>query len=305
MTQGVGTMKAPRLLLPAMLAMALVPLAAGRASAASPGNDEATGAVTLVVGHPVTQDTTEATTNAADDALNLDNCGAPATNASVWYQYSPSVPGNVVLDATASSYSAGLMVFKGTPTDASFRACGPGLVGLHLKAGKTYTIMAFSDTVGVIGGTLVLSLKNAPTPRVHVSVAKPGVASHGGAARIHGRYSCTHDMTFAGVAAHLYQRAGRLKIQADSETRIRCNGMSHHWSARLVSQVGTYAEGHAVAKVAIDVCGLLVCREDTAKSSIHLVWAAGSKRRWMMHPPAARPGRPHPMIGRERRWPRS
>ena len=65
------------------------------------------------------------------------------------------------------------MVFDGTPTADSLIACGPGEVGLRARAGRTYYVMAFSDT-DVNGGNLVLTLQNAPTPRVHVSLAKRG-----------------------------------------------------------------------------------------------------------------------------------
>ena len=63
-------MRALRLSMAAMVAMALIPLAAASASAAPPANDEVAGAVALSLGDRVVQDTTEATTNAGDDALN-------------------------------------------------------------------------------------------------------------------------------------------------------------------------------------------------------------------------------------------
>jgi hypothetical protein len=295
-------MRALRLLIPAMLAVALVPLGSASATAAPPGNDQPAGAVVLRLGDRIVQDTSEATTDAQDDALNA-NCGAPATNASVWYQYSPSVRRKVVLDTTASNYSAGLMVFNGTPTADSLVACGPGAVGLRARAGKTYYVMAFSDT-DVNGGTLVLTLKNAPTPRVHVSVARRGVAFRGGAARIHGTYFCKHGESFAGVRAHLRQRAGRLKIQAESETSVRCNARRHHWSARLVSPVGTYARGRAVARVRIIACGILECRHDSTRRHIHLAWASSSHSR-MVPPSTTRTERPHPVIAPQSAWPGS
>lgn len=283
-----------------MLAAALVPLSAGPASAA-PANDDPAGAVALHLGERVTQDTTQATTDAGDDALNA-SCGAPATNASVWYRYSPKVKRKVVLDTTGSSYSAGLMVFHGTPTADSLVTCGPGAVGLRARAGKTYYVMAFSDTK-VIGGHLVLTLHNAPRPRVHVTLAKRGVAFHGGAAKLHGTYSCTHAESFAEVDAHLLQRAGRLKIQADSGSAIRCNGKRHHWSTRLVSPVGTYAQGDGVAKVRIISCGLLQCRQDRAKRHVHLVWGSKPHRQWMAHPTTARTEHLRPLVAWQRHWP--
>ena len=148
-------MKALRLLVPMTLALGLVPLAAAPASAAPPANDEFATAAVLHLGDHVVLDTSEATTNAGDDTLNT-NCGAPATNASVWYKYTPAVDRQVALDMTASDYSGGFLVFEGTPTADSLVTCGPGVVGIHAKAGTTYYIMVISDTE-VNGGTLVLS----------------------------------------------------------------------------------------------------------------------------------------------------
>ncbi len=282
-----------------MFGVALVPFAAGAASAAPPGNDEAAGAVVLHLGDQVNQDTTEATTNAGDDTLN-ENCGAPATNASVWYQYTPAKKRNVVLDTTASDYSAGLMVFKGTPTADSLIGCGPGTVGIRAKAGQTYYVMAFSDT-DVIGGNLALTLKNAPAPHVHVTIAKHGVAFHGGAAQIHGTFRCTHGESFAGVDAHLLQRAGRLKIQADGGTTVTCDGATHPWSTRLVSPVGTYAKGNAKAKATIFACGAIQCAHLKVKRDIHLSWATSRNRRWMTLPTT--PLRVHHPLSRQQHWP--
>jgi hypothetical protein len=286
-----------------MFGVALVPFAAGAASAAPPANDEFPGATAVHLGDRIEQDTTQATTNAGDDTLNA-NCGAPATNASVWYKYSPSVRHKVALDTTASDYSTGLMVFDGIPTADGLVTCGPGAVGLRAHAGHTYYIMAFSDTA-VPGGNLVMTVQNAPTPRVHVALAKHGLAYHGGgAAQIHGTYKCKHGEGFAELASHLLQRAGRLKIQSDSFVSISCDGRRHHWSTRMVSPVGTYAQGRAVAKVRIIACGLIECRQAKAKRHVHLRWAPSSRRPGMVHP-FVRTQRPAPMISRQRHWPSS
>ena len=297
-------MRALRILASALVAMALVPLAAGAASAAPPGNDEVGGAVVLHLGDRDQQDTTQATTNAGDEALNA-NCGAPATNASVWYQYTPAVKRNVALDVSQSDYSAGVMVFEGTPTADSLVACGPGGVGLSVAAGKTYYVMAFSDTE-VNGGNLVLALEKAPTPTVHVTLAKHGKAIHGraGAARIHGTYKCRHGDSFAEVDSQLQQRAGRLKIGAEGGTSIRCDGQRHRWSTRLVSPVGTYAAGHAVAKAAIFVCGLVECQQQKVKRDVTLTWARGSHRQ-LRKPTSGLTERPHARYTQQRHWPSS
>lgn len=293
-------MRARGLHLSAIVALALVPLVASPASAAPPANDEAPGAVALSLGDTVEQDTTEATTTVDDAALNNDNCGAPATNASVWYSFTPSADAKVLLDVSQSDYTAGLMVFKGTPSDDTFRGCGPDAVGINAKSGKTYTIMAFSDT-DVIGGNLVISATKAATPKVHVTVAKHGLAFHGGggAAKLHGSYSCKHNESFSELDARLLQRAGRLKIQAVRGIGALCDGKSHHWSARLVSPVGYFARGPAIARVSLISCGVLECRVDRAKRHVRLTWASGPHRQWMDHPTKARSERPRTLMERQ------
>jgi hypothetical protein len=294
-------MRALRLVTAATFGLALVPLGAGAANAAPPDNDESSGAVVLHLGDRIEEDTTEATTTPDDAALN-DSCGAPATNASVWFTYTPGTQRNVVVDVTESDFSAGLMIFKGTPTPDSLLSCAPGILGLHARAGQTYYVMAFSDT-DVNGGNLVLSLKNAPPPNVHVAVARRGLAFHGGSARLHGTYSCKNAPGFAEVDAHLKQRAGRLKIQATSGAPAVCDGRRRHWSARLVSPFGTYAQGRAVARVTIIGCGLLQCRQATTMRRVHLVWASSSQHQGMVHPSGAPAGRPHPILSRYTHWP--
>lgn len=285
-----------------MMAVALVPLAAGPAMAAPPANDEYTGAVVLNLGDHVTEDTTQATTNAGDDTLNT-NCGAPATNASVWYQYTPLVRGDVLLDVSQSDYSAGVMVFEGTPTADSLIACGPEEVGLRLQGGHTYYIMAFSDT-DTIGGNLDLSLTNAPAPKVHVSMDKHGTALKSSAAKVHGTYFCKNGEGFTDIGARLRQRAGRLKIQGSHDTQVVCDGKRHHWSMKVFSPFGTFAAGKAVGKVKIIACGILLCRhEGTARKHVTLGGVSPANRRQAGHVPAAQHLRPHPLLGFSKHWP--
>src|SRR5438128_582141 len=76
------------------------------AMAAPPSNDTITGA-TAITSLPFeeTLDTTEATTDADDAALNA-NCGAPATDASVWYSLAVATDTGVAVDVSGSNYSA-------------------------------------------------------------------------------------------------------------------------------------------------------------------------------------------------------
>jgi len=297
-------MKAVRLLIPTMLAAGLLPLAAVPASAAAPpGNDEPQGAVKLHVGERVVQNTTKATTTAEDEALNA-NCGAPATNASVWYKFHARVARKVVLDMTASSYSGGMLIFKGTPTAKSLVNCGPDAVPLVARASKTYYIMVISDT-DVNGGKLVLTLKKAQPPVVRVSVASQGVAFRGGAARIQGSYFCKNGDSGARLNSHLFQLAGRLKIQAHSGQGLRCDATRHRWSARLVSPTGTYAPGHALATVRIIACGVFVCRHDIARRHIQLVPASSTHRQWSAQLSRTRKAHTGRLVERQRYWPSS
>src|SRR3954452_5847275 len=109
-----SSMRRLRLLVAAVSAAALVPLSAGAAFAAPPANDHPDGAVALTLGDTVKQDTSQATTDQQDRQLNR-FCGAPFTNASVWYTYTPSADGSFILDMSQSNYTGGFMVFAGQP----------------------------------------------------------------------------------------------------------------------------------------------------------------------------------------------
>src|SRR6266542_2977404 len=87
-------------------------LAASPALAAPPSNDTFSGAKVITVPFSETLDTTEATTDSDDGEANAD-CGAPATEASVWYSLTASSDGAVLVDVSDSNYSAGLFVVTG------------------------------------------------------------------------------------------------------------------------------------------------------------------------------------------------
>src|SRR6476469_9449519 len=75
---------------------------ASTAWAAVPTNDTIAGATPIsALPFTATLDTTQATTDADDASINA-NCGAPATEASVWYSYTASADGAVVIDVSQS-----------------------------------------------------------------------------------------------------------------------------------------------------------------------------------------------------------
>jgi len=126
----------------AVLALAvLVP--AGPAAAAAPTNDTLDGAVALDFGDTITVDTTEATTDATDDAY-FENCNPKHADATVWYTFTSEERTGVDIDTFDSSYSVGMLVTTGTPgEDLETVLCGGGR--FTAEAGVEYTIVLFDD----------------------------------------------------------------------------------------------------------------------------------------------------------------
>ncbi len=253
-------MKCIRLAIAGLAAAALVPLTATAASAAPPSNDRPGGAIALSLGQTVNEDTTEATTGTFDAKANQ-FCGAPYTNASVWFSYSPSVDGAFILDMSQSDYSGGFMVFHGAPTPRTLFTCGPTTLAVRGVAGKLYTIVAFSDTP-VNGGNLVLSLEEGPPPpTATVTVDPVGQAYKTGNARVSGTYTC-ENAGFVELDGQLTQIWRRLKINgyfrkvAQQDT---CDGQAHAWTRVVSSDNGTFAGGDATVTIHGFACGLVKC----------------------------------------------
>jgi hypothetical protein len=79
---------------------ALLMATSGVVLAAAPSNDVFGGATAATIGFSETLDTTEATTDSDDAQLNA-SCGAPATDASVWYSFDGTDTG-VIVDVSQS-----------------------------------------------------------------------------------------------------------------------------------------------------------------------------------------------------------
>ena len=79
--------------------------------AAAPSNDTYAGR-TVIGSLPFTDsiDTTDARVGTHDAEMNSQECGAPATDASVWYQLTAPSDGTLLVDVSASSFSAGVIV---------------------------------------------------------------------------------------------------------------------------------------------------------------------------------------------------
>jgi len=244
---------------------------ASTAWAAVPTNDTVAGATPIsALPFTATLDTTQATTDAGDASLNA-NCGAPATEASVWYSYTAPADGAVVIDVSQSSYSAGVIVATGTPDNLVLDNCGPGAVAESVTAGQTVYIMAFDDTAGSgNGGTLQISVDNAPPPPdLSVTVDPVGsFNSHTGVATISGSVTCTGG-DFVDLQTDLRQKVGRVAITGSGFTELPCDG-TYRWSIDILGQNGRFGGGKVATVEFSFACGAVFCSQGFTTQTVAL-----------------------------------
>ena len=244
--------------------------------AAAPGNDTIAGATAVGLGFSEQLDTSEATTDGQDAAVNA-NCGAPSTDASVWYAYTADDDGGAVVDVSSSSYSAGVIVATGSPGALTTVACGPGTVGFGTSAGTTYYMLAFDDQFdgGGNGGTLRISLSEVPPPpTVDLTVDPTGtVDARTGYAKISGTITCT-DAIFVGVFPTLEQRIGvRASVIGFGDfitDGSMCDGTPQPWTSAIVPDGGKFAGGKSASFTFSLACGAFQCAEGYAEQQIKL-----------------------------------
>jgi len=243
------------------------------AMAAPPSNDIFPGATLVTIGFSEELDTTEATTDSDDDQLN-ESCGAPATDASVWYALVGSDE-SMVVDVSLSNYSAGVMVGVGSQGNLQIVACGPGGVGFFAADGTTYYVLAFDDQFDGSGngGSLSISFNAAPPPpTVSISVDRVGTFNtRTGVATISGTYICTDgDIIEAFVDAR--QIVGRFTIAGSGSFFDfgTCDGESHPWSADIIPQNGRFAGGKAATVTFALSCGPFECADGFVEQTVLL-----------------------------------
>lgn len=248
-------------------------LGTGTALAAVPSNDTFAGA-TLVSSLPYdeTLDTLDATTDSTDTEANQ-WCGAPATEASVWYDFTPSTYGGVIVDVSGSSYEAGVIIVSGSPGSLNIESCGPGAVSFYGNAGTEYHILAFSDTAGVNGGTLMFHMEAAPPPpALTISVDKIGhVNAKTGVATISGTWSCTGQADYTEIDGTLSQTVGRFIIRGYFYLEGGpCDGSLQHWTATVPGDNGKFAGGKSAAVAFTYACGSYDCGFAYTESTVML-----------------------------------
>jgi hypothetical protein len=246
---------------------------AGTALAAVPTNDTKAGIEALSVPDSVTLDTRDATTDADDAAMNPPDCGAPATDASVWYSLTGSGSW-VAIDVSESSYSAGVLVTTGDPNN-DFVTCGPGAVAWQAEAGVTYSILVIDDQLDGTGngGDLKLSVEEIPPPpEIALTVNPKGVFdAHTGAAIVRGTITCTGDATDSFIDVFMRQKTGRLFIDGEGFVEgFTCDGASHSWSVDIFPFNGVFKGGKTATVTFALACGDFLCGEGFDESIVSL-----------------------------------
>jgi hypothetical protein len=266
--------KIPRSIFAVPLAVGVLALSPPAALAAAPGNDTFTGATPVAIGFSEVLDTTEATTDADDAQLNS-TCGAPATDASVWYTFTAASDTAVVVDVSKSNYSAGVLVGMGTQGALVTVVCGPGSVGFIATAGTTYYVLAIDDQFdgGGNGGLLSISFNEAPPPpTVNITVNPLGrVNARTGIATISGTYTCTNG-DFLAVNGEARQSVGRFTVVGnffffDSGT---CDGAPRTWAADVFPQNGKFAGGKTLTVTFAFSSGPFQCAEGFVEQTVLL-----------------------------------
>ena len=242
------------------------------ALAAPPANDTFSGATLVSVGFSEVLDTTEATTDADDAQLNT-NCGAPATDASVWYALEGNDQG-VIVDVSQSNYTAGVAVGVGSQGSLDLVTCGPGTVGFFAAAGTTYYVLAFDDQFDGSGngGSLSISFNGAPPPpTIDITVNRYGTFNKSGTATVSGTYTCT-DADFADVFIEARQHANRFTILGFGEFFDfgTCDGSTHTWSAEIFPITGKFKGGKTLTLNFSLACGPFQCSDGFVEQTVQL-----------------------------------
>ena len=262
-----------RRLLVAIVAALTIGAAPAAVFAASPGNDTFAGATAAAIGFSQTIDTSDATTDADDAQLNA-SCGAPATDASVWYAIDGTDQG-VIVDVSASSYTAGVLVGVGTQGNLETVACGPGLTAFFGAAGTTYYVLAIDDQFDGAGngGSLTISFASAPPPpTIDFTVNPTGrVNTKTGVATISGTVSC-QDSDFVEIDVDARQSVGRFVVRGFGSFFEfgTCDGTSHAWFVDIYPENGKFAGGKALTASFSFGCGVFECNGGYVEQTVML-----------------------------------
>lgn len=257
-----------RTLLSAAVTTSVLATAAAHAGAdgiplTAPANDLFSGATRVGVDYSTTTDTRAATTGDTDEAANR-HCGAPATDASVWYQLTPATDQTVILQSRGSSYSVGFIVVTGSPAAFRLQACGPRNTMFVARAGTLYSILAFDDQEDGVGngGSLHFATKlGPPPPSLSVTVDPHAlIQKTARALTVTGTFTCA-DARAMFTRFDARQRAGRFFVQGSKSLKHNgsvCNGTPQVWAV-VITGNGRFAGGKATVTARGEVCSNVTC----------------------------------------------
>lgn len=262
-------------LLITIVALASLGLAVPVLAAAPSGDLYAARTVIATLPFTASIDTTEATTD-GDDAEANAQCGAPATDASVWYEYTATSDAGFVVETNNSSYSAGILVATGSPGSFVVLACGPFSVFVPATSGETYAILVFDyqGDGGGNGGTVDIGVAEVPPPPVlDVTIASSGAFNaKTGSATIHGTVTCTGGDEYGKnfLQVQVTQSIGRIRFTGDGFADFACDGTARTWSAEVFSSSGKFAGGKASVTMYAVACGRGGCDQVDATARVTL-----------------------------------
>jgi len=254
------------------VAAAIVAATAAPALAAPPTNDTIDNAIPVDVGYRAVVNTTDATTDSVDAQLNQ-SCGAPATDASVWYTLQPAADGAVIIDVSRSSYSAGVAVGVGTPGSLQTVACGPGTILRDAQAGQTYYVLAFDDQQDGTGngGRLSISFMATDTPTATLAVSRSARLDDNGNAVLHGTFRCENGNPIQ-ISGEAIQIRTFTSVRAQFATLRfgQCDGTRHSWEAVARAFGADFRTGSALVSSFGFVCGTFLCTEGFSERVVRL-----------------------------------
>lgn len=268
-------MRLRTVLMAGLVGLLILPGSAAFAKASAPSNDVLSGATAITaIPFSTTEDTTNATTDAQDTQVNT-TCGAPRTDASVWFSYAPTSDQSLIFDVSKSNYSAGIIVATGSPGSLTTQACAPGSVVFQATNGTTYYILAFDDQSdgGGNGGSLVMSVDLAPPPpTVSITVNPRGHLDRQGDAIITGTETCSAEqLQYSELDVSASQNVGRIgTIQGFGFGDLPCDGALHSWSVVVAPQSGKFAGGKARVQADGFVCNVTTCTESFVSQTVQL-----------------------------------
>lgn len=225
-----------------LFALAATAFAALSAQAAAPANDDIANALIITEPLPFTH-----SVSTTDATVASDPVGCYAVTHTVWFSYTPTTTGYVVVDTFGSDYDTVLEIFHGSPEDLySYYECSDdtgdgaqaGLV-LWVNAEETIYIMAGSGN-GSPGGNLVLHVNPPPTPPVvTMSVVEPVQFNPAnGAAHVRLRIESSAPFTPAVAFATIIQPNGRGDIAGTEIAYVYQTGTSFEVAIPAIFNIG-------------------------------------------------------------------